>query len=97
MSEPWVPLPPKGPVYEERTVPLCPICKGLARRDLRDTLAGKQHGPWRCDLHGEVLPEWETLEIPAYYRDEEEDAYELNDPKHPTFHDRMADVADLRE
>ena len=31
----------------------------------------------------------------AYNR--EEDGYELSDPKHPTYHDRFADLADLND
>jgi len=66
-SEPWVPEPaPRAPRFEERELPLCPACKGLARRDiLALTNEGQQFGPWRCDLHGEVTPVWEYLEIPT--------------------------------
>ena len=67
-SEPWVPEPPpREPRYEERELPLCPDCKGLARREiLALTAEGAQHGPWRCDLHGELTHvEWETMEVPA--------------------------------
>ncbi len=70
-SEQWVPEPPPmGPRYEEREIPTCPLCDGLVRRELRDTAAGQEHGPWRCDLHGEVTPRLDTWEIPTY--DEEE-------------------------
>lgn len=92
--EPWVPeAPPKAPRFVERDLPLCPLCLGLARRDLGDPAAGIPHGPWRCDLHGEVQPVIERLEIPT---GDEEDAYELNDPKHPTFASRAADRADAQ-
>jgi hypothetical protein len=61
-AEAWTHEPPPAPEYVVRTLPLCPVCKGLARRELAE--AG-QHGPWRCDLHGEVTPEFEELEVPA--------------------------------
>lgn len=52
--------------YEERTVPVCPVCHNLVRRDLGpSTPTGHQHGPWRCDLHGEVGVIWETYEVPV--------------------------------
>lgn len=71
-TEPWVPVPPpEGPRFEARELPLCPTCKGLARRTLGDPSNGKPHGPWRCDLHGKLdTVEFETLEIPAGYDDE---------------------------
>lgn len=70
-SEPWVPEPPDTRLeWEERELPLCPDCKGLARRDiLAMTNEGQHYGPWRCDIHGELdRVEYETLEIPAEYR-----------------------------
>lgn len=95
MSEPYCPEPPPtAPRYVVRDVPLCPVCTGLVRRDLGDPAAGQPHGPWRCDVHGVVAPMMERLEVPTY---DEEEAYELTDPKHPTFHERMSDLADLAD
>jgi hypothetical protein len=94
MSEPYIhEVPPQAPRYVERDVPLCPTCSGLARRDLGDP-GIRPHGPWRCDLHGEVTPVWERIEVPTGY---EEDAYELSDPKHPRHHEVYADISDARE
>ena len=93
MSEPWVPeSPPRAPRYVERDLPLCPVCSGLARRDLGDPDNGAPHGPWLCDLHGAVTPVWERLEVPT--GDEDDSGYDLDDPKHPTYHDRMSALAD---
>ena len=93
MTEQWVPEPPpRGPRYEERTVPTCPSCNGLVRREiLALTSEGQQYGPWKCDLHGEVTPDFDTWEIPTY---EEEEAYDISDPKHPRHHEVYADAAD---
>jgi hypothetical protein len=59
--------PPQVPRYETRTLPLCPQCKGLARREiLAMTNEGQQYGPWSCDIHGAIaLVEYEELEIPV--------------------------------
>jgi hypothetical protein len=67
VSEPWVPEPPpQGPEWETRWVPLCPICKGLVRRQLDGAV--DRPGPWACDLHGTIRePEYEELEIPTRY------------------------------
>lgn len=47
--------------------PVCPVCGGLARRTL-SSVPDEPPGPWTCDLHGEIVPEWvEPL------NDEEED------------------------
>lgn len=64
--EPWVPEPPPGPSFEPRELPLCPLCKGLARREiLALTAEGASYGPWQCDLHGEIpRVEFEVLEVP---------------------------------
>jgi len=114
MSEPYCPEPaPKAPRYVVRDMPLCPVCSGMTRRDLRDPEAGDPHGPWRCDLHGVVEPVWEQLEVPTGDEplvdtpdvpslsrkivDREEDAYDLSDPKHPRHHDVYADYADLSD
>lgn len=35
--------------------------------------------------------------FPPAFDEPDEDAYEPDDPKHPTFHDRYADVWDMRE
>lgn len=66
-SEPYDPEPaPREPEYVERDVPTCPTCRGLVRRELVAlTGQGQKHGPWRCDLHGEVTPVWETYEVPT--------------------------------
>ena len=71
MSEPLIPLPPQGPSFEERDVPICPTCSGLVRRNATfDIVVGEKFGPWRCDRHGEVTPVWERFEIPTGYDDE---------------------------
>lgn len=73
-SEAWCPEPPppRAPRFVERTLPLCPVCSGLARRDiLAMTSEGQRFGPWRCDLHGEVTPRFEVMQVPT--GDEEED------------------------
>jgi hypothetical protein len=60
--------PPLTPRFEERDVPVCPVCGGLVRRDLLAlTGEGQRFGPWRCDLHGEQVPVWERVEIPTGY------------------------------
>lgn len=67
-TEPWVSEPPpQGPEFEVRTVPLCPICMGIVRREILNDGA---RGPWLCDLHGAVPNDAvlrEELEIPARY------------------------------
>ena len=94
MNEPLIPLPPEGPRFEARDVPTCRKCSGLVRRDLlAQTNEGQRFGPWRCDLHGEVTPHWEHLDVPTGY-DDSEGAYELSDPKHPRHHEVYADLAD---
>ena len=71
MTEPLLPeLPPEGPSYVERDVPICPICRQLVRRDLREPAAGRPHGPWMCDIHRQVTPVWERVEVPEGYDDE---------------------------
>jgi hypothetical protein len=70
-SEPWVPEPPpQGPRFEVREVPTCPTCHGLARREIGAlTAEGPSFGPWRCDIHGEVTPVFERVEVSAGYDD----------------------------
>jgi hypothetical protein len=34
-------------------VPVCPICRGMCRRDLNDNPLD-----WLCDTHGYVMPRW---------------------------------------
>lgn len=51
--------------FVDRELVLCPICKCLVRRVLGDQSNGREHGAWRCDLHGEVTPVREMYEVSA--------------------------------
>jgi hypothetical protein len=99
MSEPWVPETQDTRLeWETRELPLCPECKGLARREILSmTAEGQQYGPWQCDLHGVLRRvEFETLDVPGrYVSADEEGAYDLSDPKHPRHHEVYADIADI--
>lgn len=55
------------PEYE-RAIPVCPVCGGMMRADIlpRKRWDDPTRGPWKCDLHGEVKPEW-------VYEDDEPD------------------------
>jgi hypothetical protein len=101
MTEPWVPEPPDTRLeWETRELPLCPECKGLARREILSmTAEGQQYGPWQCDLHGVLARvEYEMLDVPGrYVSADEEGAYDLSDPKSKGYHDRMSAVWDSRE
>lgn len=67
-AEPGIPHEPapQAPQFVERKLPLCPTCSCLMRRDL-SALTGVEaaFGPWRCDLHGEATPVWETTDVPT--------------------------------
>lgn len=57
-----------GQRYEPRQLPLCPTCKGMARRERlqRPTPDSPEFGPWTCDLHGTLdRVEMTWLDVPV--------------------------------
>lgn len=55
------PIPPRhGEEETWQSYPVCPICGAMARAELLQRKGPEDpiRGPYRCDLHGEVTPEW---------------------------------------
>ncbi|GIV03646.1 MAG: hypothetical protein KatS3mg015_2476 [Fimbriimonadales bacterium] len=57
----WVPPRHGEEEYWSWTEPvaLCPLCGCLLRAEVLDHF---QRGPWKCDIHGEVTPEWTWID-----------------------------------
>ena len=64
MSDPYGdPIPPRhGEDEHWRTEPwpVCPLCGRSVRSEILPRLSPEDpvRGPYRCDLHGDVSPEW---------------------------------------
>jgi len=73
--------------------------EGLAYEEWRDRMSAVSEDAEQVETYTFVLPnDWsQLLNLPVSEDSEQEDPYELDDPKSDGYHDRMSAIADNAE